>query len=105
MISWYNAIYNALRDAFGWVKDKQEAAIVYYLLEYDGDIKRTASKLGAPQARVVHCRKALEEEGYLKVMAQSFSHPEGVCRKTIHGNMLLRALKADREANGEQNAE
>ena len=86
--------YDALRDVLDWIKNKQEAAIIYHLLKNDGRVPQTAKELSAPQATVVLCRDGLVDAGYLKVMVQTF---EGdLIRRSARGNALFKALKVDR---------
>lgn len=92
VMSWYDLLRDVVGGTFNWVRDRQDAAIIYYLLKYDGSVERTAAKLGAPQARVLRCRDQLKSVGYLRTMI-SFSRPGW--RRTPAGDALFRALQDD----------
>lgn len=88
-MSWFDAA----RAIIDWTKDKQEQAIIYHLLKYQGRVEQVAQELNAPQATVVLCRSGLERAGYLTVRRALRRETWSV---TADGEALLKALKADR---------
>lgn len=92
-MSWYNA----LRDVLGWVRDKQDSAIVYWLLKYRGSVTRVADELSARQTEVVVIRRGLVEEGYLRV-TRALGGKE-FWDITADGRDLLDAFENDRDSS------
>lgn len=92
-MSWYELA----KDVLSWMRNEQEASLVYYLLKHKGDECKVAEELGAPRTAIVRCRRRLENETYLKVV-----RPDGreVWLRTVLGNSLFEAMTADRESGG-----
>ena len=91
-MSWYDLLRDVIGGASSWVRDRKDAAIVYYLLKYDGNVEHTAAKLEVPRARVLRCRARLKGDGYMRTMV-SFSRPGW--RRTPAGDDLFWALQED----------
>ncbi|WP_419940989.1 hypothetical protein [Candidatus Palauibacter sp.] len=84
----------AVKAVFGWLKKRQETAIVYHLLKNEGRVQPVVETLAAPQAELTVYRDGLVDAGYLKEVGTMGSGLAWF--RSLRGDELLEALEADR---------